>query len=72
LYGNRVNLMDFRLAKIIRVKRTRTNVGIDVSNLTNSDAILTYNNSYTPGDAWLVPTSVVTPRFFKFSAHVEF
>jgi hypothetical protein len=43
-----------------------------VYNLTNSDAILGYNNAFTPGGAWLVPTSVVTPRFVKFSAHVEF
>jgi hypothetical protein len=72
LYGNRLSLVDFRIAKIIRIGRTRTNVGIDVYNLMNSDAVLGYNNSYTPGGAWLVPTSVVTPRFVKFSAHVEF
>jgi len=72
LYANRVNLADFRVAKLIRIRGTRSNIGIDVYNFMNSDAILSYNNSYTPGGAWLLPTSVVTPRFVKFSAQVEF
>jgi Carboxypeptidase regulatory-like domain len=77
LYGDRNNLVDFRIAKVIRFKRTRTNVGIDVYNLMNADTVLAYNNTFTPNTAttvgrWLVPTSIVTPRFFKFSAQIDF
>ena len=32
LYGDRVNQVDLRLAKILRFSRTRTLVGIDVYN----------------------------------------
>jgi hypothetical protein len=72
LYGDRVNALDMRVAKVVRIGRTRTNIGLDVYNVMNSDAILTYNNSFTPGGNWSVPTSVLFPRFVKFSAHVEF
>jgi hypothetical protein len=77
VWGDRVNEVDLRIAKILRFNRTRTNVGIDVYNLFNSDAILTYNQTYSPSVAagpggWLQPTSVLTPRFIKFSAQFDF
>jgi len=72
LYGERVNVFDLRIAKVVRVGRTRTNVGLDLYNVSNSDAILSYNNSFTPGGRWLAPTSILSPRFVKFSAHIEF
>ena len=52
-------------------------VGVDVINVTNSDAILTYNQNYnptpaTPSQRWLAPTSVLTPRFVKLGAQIDF
>ena len=38
LYGDRVNEVDLRIAKVLRFGRTRTNVGIDIYNLLNADA----------------------------------
>jgi hypothetical protein len=72
LYGDRVNEIDLRIAKILRVGRTRTNVGLDIYNIINSAAILTYNQNYNPTGNWLVPTGVLQPRFFKFSATIDF
>jgi hypothetical protein len=68
LYGDRVNEFDMRLAKIIRIGRTRTNVGFDLYNLLNSSAILSYNQAFsttalTGASAWLSPSSVLQPRF---------
>src|SRR5256885_3559429 len=40
LYGDRVNELDLRLAKNIRIGRTRTNVGVDIYNVFNSAAAL--------------------------------
>ena len=37
IYGERVNNVDMRVAKIVRVKGTRANVGIDFYNLTNAN-----------------------------------
>ena len=73
LYGERVNQIDMRFAKILRFGRTRTTVGLDVYNLMNSDAVLTYNQTFsTTTTTWLRPNSVLQPRFIKFSAQLDF
>jgi hypothetical protein len=78
LYGDRVNEIDLRLAKILRFGRTRTNVGVDIYNLMNRSPVLTYNQSFVlpsptnPGGSWLTPTSVLQARFFKISAQIDF
>ena len=50
LYGDRVNELDLRLAKNIRIGRVRTNVGVDIYNVFNSAAVLTYNQAFVPAD----------------------
>jgi len=72
VWSDRVNVFDLRVAKIVRVGKTRTNVGVDVYNLLNSSAVLSYNTSYNPTGNWLVPTTVLTARFAKISASVDF
>ena len=72
VWGDRVNEVDVRIAKILRVGRTRTSVGIDVYNTLNSNAVLTYNQAFVPNGTWLAPTSVVTPRFAKISMTLDF
>jgi hypothetical protein len=77
LYGDRVNELDFKLAKIFRFAGTRLNAGIEIYNALNANATLTYAQTFTltnfsgPG-AWLQPTQVMTPRFFKFTAQFDF
>jgi hypothetical protein len=72
MWGDRVNEVDLKLAKIFRFGRTRTNVGFDIYNLLNSNPVLTYNTAFTPGGRWLVPTSVLSARFAKISASIDF
>jgi hypothetical protein len=72
VWGDRVNEIDLRFAKIVRFGGTRTHVGIDIFNILNSDAILTYNQTFAPGGVWLAPQSVLTPRFVKVSAQIDF
>ena len=77
VWGDRVNALDMRFAKILRFGRTRNTIGIDLYNVTNSAAILTYNQSFNPAaltgsQAWLAPTSVLTPRFMKIGVQIEF
>ena len=73
LYGERVNQIDMRFAKILRFGRTRSTVGLDLYNLTNSDAVLTYNQTFSPTTTtWLRPNSVLQARFLKISAQVDF
>jgi hypothetical protein len=70
LYGDRVNQMDFRVAKIVRFGGLRTQLGFDLYNALNSSAVLGYNQTF--GSAWLTPTSVLAGRFGKFSAQIDF
>ncbi len=76
-YGDRVNQLDFRVAKILKFGRTRTMAGIDLYNALNSNAILTYNNAFVPATAtspgsWLQPVTILTGRLVKFSAEITF
>ena len=72
LYGNRINQLDLRIAKLFRFGGTKTFVGIDLYNALNTDAILTYNNAFVPGGTWLQPLTVVTARMVRFSAEFTF
>jgi len=62
---------------VVRFKQFRSNIGVDVFNLLNSNAILNYNQTYSPTvpagpGGWLSPLQVLTPRFFKISAQIDF
>jgi hypothetical protein len=77
VWGDRVNALDLRFAKILRFGRTRNTIGIDIYNVTNSAAILTYNQTFNPAttvgsQAWLAPLSVLTPRFLKIGVQIDF
>ena len=78
LFGDRINQFDLRFAKILRFGRTRTNVGFDIYNIANVAPVLGYNQTFVlptatnPNGSWLTPTSVLQPRFVKFSAQIDF
>jgi hypothetical protein len=48
MYGNRVNQLDLRIAKLLTFGSTKTMLGVDLFNALNSGAILTYNNNFVP------------------------
>ena len=72
LYGARLYQMDFRVSKIVRYRRTRTQFGVDLYNALNSSVVQTYNETYSPTGAWLTPTAVLTARFAKLSVQFDF
>jgi hypothetical protein len=75
VYGDRVNAVDMRFAKIVRVRKTKTTVGLDLYNLFNSNTPTTYESVYDPatnGAKWLTPTAVLLPRFMRFNVQVDF
>lgn len=47
MYGESIRLWDLKFAKNIRFGNKRINLGVDVYNLFNSDAIVDYENTYT-------------------------
>ena len=70
MYGDRITQFDMRFAKLLRFGRTRTNVGIDIYNVLNSNVPLTYVTTY--GANWLRPNSILDARFVKLSAQLDF
>src|SRR4029077_8648904 len=58
MYGDRINQLDFRFAKLLRVGGTRTMVSLDLYNTLNSNPVLTYNNTCVPGGTWLQANSI--------------
>jgi hypothetical protein len=70
VFGDRINQLDLRLGKIIRVNRTRTNINLDIVNALNSNDNLGYSPTF--GATWPAPTSVLTARLFRISAQFDF
>ncbi|MEP7304889.1 MAG: carboxypeptidase-like regulatory domain-containing protein [Acidobacteriota bacterium] len=72
LYGPRRNNLDLRLSKVLKFGSKRATISIDGYNLTNSDVVLAYNNSFVPGGAWLTPTRIASARYMKLGAQFDF
>jgi hypothetical protein len=69
VFTERLNQIDFRVSKIVRVAGTRTNVNFDFYNVTNSNTVIGENATY--GTTWRAPTSILLPRLFKISAQFD-
>jgi len=74
--SDRVNQLDLRVAKILRLGRTRANIALDLFNALNLDTIIFPNQAFVPGGAWLAPTGrvdpVMTARTAKFTIQYDF
>ena len=71
-YGDRINEVDLRIGKRLHVGGARTLLALDVYNALNASAVLTYDSTFVPGNAWLQPLTILTPRFFKLTAQIDF
>jgi hypothetical protein len=72
LYGDRINQLDLRIGKSLKIRRTQTLVAIEAYNALNSSAVLTYNSAFAPGAVWPQPNSILTPRLVKLTAELTF
>ena len=68
-YGPRLNQIDARFAKVLRLGRTRGVLGLDLYNLLNVDTITNASPLYA---TWLAPQNVVAPRLAKVSITYDF
>jgi hypothetical protein len=71
LYGDRVSQVDFRLVKVLRDGRARTELGVEIYNVLNSGAVLAYDHTFVPGGPWLQPQSVLSPRLLKITGALD-
>jgi hypothetical protein len=75
VYGDRINVVDMRFAKVLRFGRSRANVGLDLYNLLNVNTPTTYETVYDPatnGARWMQPTAVLLPRFVRVNVQFDF
>ncbi|MNC85618.1 hypothetical protein D3C83_12280 [compost metagenome] len=71
---NRRTQIDMRFAKVLRFGRTRTDVGVDLNNLLNTNYATGFESDFEPGvgGTWANPTSVYAPRFVRLNFTVNF
>ena len=71
--------VDMRFAKIVRFRGTRADIGVDVSNLLNTNYATTWENTYQysigntgTGGTWNIPTAIYSPRFARLNLTLGF
>jgi|RhiMethySRZTD1v2_1073278.scaffolds.fasta_scaffold01142_10 carboxypeptidase family protein len=75
VWGDRINVTDLRLAKVLRFGGRRLNVGFDLYNLFNANAPTAYETVFdvaSGGARWMQPTAVLNPRAARFNAQLDF
>jgi hypothetical protein len=70
LFGDRINQVDFRVAKVLRFGGRRARIGIDIFNVMNTNVAQGYLQTFGP--SWLRPTSVMDARFARVSGQIDF
>ncbi|MEP7305081.1 MAG: hypothetical protein ABJA98_06150, partial [Acidobacteriota bacterium] len=69
-YGDRLNAVDLRFAKILKHGTSKTLVSLDMFNLLNSSTTEKYQLNY--GTAYANPLSIMSARFFKIGVQFDF
>lgn len=72
LFGDRINQLDLRLAKVVSFGGRRVQFGVDFYNALNSSVVQTENPNFVPSGAWRVPTLILDARLIKFSGQLNF
>jgi hypothetical protein len=70
VFGDRINQVDFRVAKVLRYGRSRAQIGVDIFNVMNSNVAQGYLQTF--GSTWRRPTSVMDARFARVSGQIDF
>jgi hypothetical protein len=76
---NRRTQVDMRFAKVLRFGKTRTDIGVDLENLLNTNYATGYSGTYqysavntSMGGTWNNPTAIYTPRFARLNFTFNF
>jgi len=70
VFGERVNQLDLRVSKGVRVGRYRAEVIADFYNVFNTSTVLTVTNTYGP--TWLRPNTILQSAFVKLGGRLTF
>ena len=80
LYGEGYTIFDLKLGKNLRFANKRVNVGVDVYNLFNNDAVRAYEDDVDQADnpntqvveQFGQATGLLSPRFVRLSIQLDF
>jgi hypothetical protein len=70
IYGDRVNNVDMRFAKVLRFGTMRTSINFDLANILNANYTQAITQAYGP--RWQYPVSIMDGRLFRFGAQFDF
>ena len=69
-FEDRLNQVDFRLTKMIRIKKARLQAMFDLYNMLNANTVLSQVTTYGPN--WLRPSSILAARLVKFGMQLDY
>ena len=69
MYGERLNQLDLRFAKILRIQQRRVSLNVDLYNAFNGNAVLQQSQAF---GNWQQPQGVLVGRNMKFSVQYDF
>jgi hypothetical protein len=69
MYGERLNQVDLRFAKVVRFAMRRVSLNVDLYNALNGNAVLQQSNTY---GNWQQPQGILVGRSVKFSTQYNF
>ena len=67
--GDRLNMVDLRFTRTLRVNGTRASLNVDLYNMLNGSPVLTQNDSFA---VWQQPLSILPARFAMVGVTFEF
>lgn len=70
MFGDRLNQLDYRISKSVKVSGVSLQGQVDIYNVLNANPVLTYNNTF--GVNWLRPTGVLAGRLVKLGMQLNF
>jgi len=69
MYGERLNQVDLRFAKVVRFGMRRVSLNVDLYNALNGNAVLQQSNTF---GNWQQPQGILVGRSVKFSVQYNF
>ena len=71
LYSERINQLDFKVSKTVKVGRVSILPTLEVFNVNNSDAIISYVSTNVLSASYLKPNSIMQPRMIGVGAQMR-
>jgi hypothetical protein len=73
VYTDRINQLDIRFGRTFEVGRVRVIPSVELFNINNSDAIISYasTNALNAGSSYLRPNSIMQPRMVGFNVQTR-